>query len=141
MLYGQGAGQMPTASAVVSDLIDVALGRAKLTFDTIKTLSGDSEKMNVLDISSIKTRYYLRHSVIDKPGVLAKIAGILGSHNISIASVIQKETKENNLVSLVMMTHLAEEGNLQNALLEINDLDVVGEKTRFLRVEEAERQN
>jgi homoserine dehydrogenase len=139
MLYGQGAGQMPTASAVVSDLVDVALGRAKLTFDSIKSLSGNCEKASVLDMSKIKTRYYLRYSIIDKSGVLAKITSVLGNHNISIASVIQKETKENELVPLVMMTHLAEEGNLQNAILEINNLDVVKRKTRFLRVEETER--
>lgn len=139
MLYGQGAGQMPTANAVVSDLIDVALGRANLTFDSIKSLSGSCEKANILDISKIKTRYYLRYSVIDKPGVLAKITSVLGKHDISIASVIQKETKENEMIPLVMMTHLAEEGNLQRALLEINTLDVVKEKTRFLRVEETKR--
>lgn len=139
MLYGQGAGQMSTASAVVSDVVDVALGRAKLTFDSIKTLSGICEKTSVLDISMIKTRYYLRYSVIDKPGVLAKITGILGNHDISIASVIQQEARENKLVPLVMMTHLAEEGNLQKAILEINNLDVVKGKTRFLRVEETER--
>jgi homoserine dehydrogenase len=139
MLYGQGAGQMPTASAVVSDLVDVALGRAKLTFESIKPLSGSCKKINVLDISAIKTRYYLRYSVTDKPGVLAKITSVLGNHDISIASVIQKETKENEMIPLVMMTHLAEEGNLQKALLEINTLDVVKEKTRFLRVEETER--
>ncbi|MFQ5964704.1 MAG: homoserine dehydrogenase [Candidatus Scalinduaceae bacterium] len=136
VLYGQGAGQMPTASAVASDVVDVALGRAKLTFDSIKPLSGNCERINVLDISMIKTRYYLRFSVIDKPGVLAKITSILGNHNISIASVIQKEAKENELVPLVMMTHLAEEGNLQKAILEINNLDVVKDKTKFLRVEE-----
>ncbi len=139
MLYGQGAGQMSTASAVVSDVVDVALGRAKLTFDSIKTLSGTCEKTSVLDISMIKTRYYLRYSVIDKPGVLAKITGILGNHDISIASVIQQEARENKLVPLVMMTHLAEEGNLQKAILEINNLDVVKGKTKFLRVEETER--
>ncbi len=139
MLYGQGAGQMPTASAVVSDLVDVALGRAKLTFDSIKPLSGSCEKANVLDISTIKMRYYLRYSITDKPGVLAKLTSVLGNHNISIASVIQKETKENELVPLVMMTHVAEEGNLQNALLEINNLDIVKGKTKFLRVEETER--
>ncbi len=139
MLYGQGAGQMSTASAVVSDVVDVALGRAKLTFDSIKTLSGICEKTSVLDISMIKTRYYLRYSVIDKPGVLAKITGILGNHDISIASVIQQEARENKLVPLVMMTHLAEEGNLQKAILEINNLDVVKGKTKFLRVEETER--
>ncbi|MDR4499023.1 MAG: homoserine dehydrogenase [Candidatus Scalindua sp.] len=137
MLYGQGAGQMPTASAIVSDLVDVSLGRAKITFQSIKPLSGNCKKINVLDISMIKTRYYLRYSVIDKPGVLASITGILGNHNISISSVIQQDSRENELVPLVMMTHVAEEGNLQRALIEINNLDVVKEKTRFLRVEEA----
>jgi homoserine dehydrogenase len=84
-------------------------------------------------------RYYLRYSITDKPGVLAKLTSVLGNHNISIASVIQKETKENELVPLVMMTHVAEEGNLQKALLEINNLDIVKGKTKFLRVEETER--
>jgi homoserine dehydrogenase len=129
---------MPTASAIVSDIIDVALGRAKLTFGSIKSHSGACEKIKILDISNVKTCYYLRFSVIDKPAVLAKITGILGNHNISIASVIQKGAQENELVPLVIMTHLAEEGNLQKALLEISDLDVVQGKTRFLRVEETE---
>ncbi|GJQ58703.1 MAG: homoserine dehydrogenase [Candidatus Scalindua sp. AMX11] len=137
MLYGQGAGKMPTASAVVADIVDVSLGRAKITFESIKPFSGNCKKINVLDISMIKTRYYLRFSVIDKPGVLASITGILGNHNISISSVIQQDSKENELVPLVMMTHLAEEGNLQKAIIEIDDLDVVKGKTAFLRVEEA----
>ncbi len=137
MLYGQGAGKMPTASAVVSDLVDVSLGRAKITFESITPLSGNCKKIDVLDISMIKTRYYLRFSVIDKPGVLASITGILGNHNISISSVIQQDSRESELVPLVMMTHIAEEGNLQRAIIEINNLDVVKGKTVFLRVEEA----
>ncbi|MDR4505466.1 MAG: homoserine dehydrogenase [Candidatus Scalindua sp.] len=137
MLYGQGAGRMPTASAIVSDLIDVSLGRARITFESIKSLSGNCKKINILDISMIKTRYYLRFTVIDKPGVLASITGILGNHNISISSVIQQDSRESKLAPLVMMTHLAEEGNLQKAMIEINNLDVVKGKTRFLRVEEA----
>lgn len=138
MLYGQGAGKMPTASAVVADIVDVSLGRAKITFESIKPFSGNCKKMSVLDISMIKTRYYLRFSVIDKPGVLAAITGILGNHNISISSVIQQDSRKNELVPLVMMTHLAEEGNLQKAIIEINNLDVVKGKTKFLRVEEDE---
>ena len=136
MLYGRGAGQMPTASAVVADLVDVALGRAGITFNAMKTFSGHCERAPVADILQIKTRYYLRFSVIDKPGVLAKISGILGNYEISIASVIQHKAKENGNVPLVMMTHLAEEGNLQKALTEIKRLDVIKDHTKFLRVEE-----
>src|SRR3989339_39476 len=136
MLYGRGAGQMPTASAVVADLVDVALGRAGITFNAMKTFSGRCECAPIADILQIKTRYYLRFSVVDKPGVLAKISGILGNYEISIASVIQHKARENGNVPLVMMTHLAEEGNLQKALTEIKRLDVIKDHTKFLRMEE-----
>ncbi|MCF6148339.1 MAG: homoserine dehydrogenase [Candidatus Kuenenia sp.] len=136
MIYGRGAGEMPTASAVVADIVDVALGRANITFNTMKIFSGQCERVSVADMKEIKTRYYLRFSVIDKPGVLAKISGILGNHEISIASVIQRQAKEKGHVPLILMTHVAEEGNLLNALSEIKQLDVVKDQTRFLRVEE-----
>ena len=136
MLYGRGAGQMPTASAVVADLVDVALGRAGITFGAMKTFSGSGERAPISDIHQIKTRYYLRFSVTDKPGVLAKISGILGNYDISIASVIQHKAKETGIAPLVMLTHLAEEGNLQKALNGIKQLDVVKDDTKFIRVEE-----
>lgn len=136
MLYGRGAGQMPTASAVVADLVDVALGRAGITFNAMKTFSGQCERASIADILEFKTRYYLRFSVVDKPGVLAKISGVLGKYEISIASVIQHKARENGNVPLVMMTHLAEEGNLQKALTEIKRLDIIKDHTKFLRVEE-----
>ncbi len=136
MLYGRGAGQMPTASAVVADLVDVALGRAGITFNAMKTFSGRGECIPIANIQQVKTRYYLRFSVIDKPGVLSRISGILGNYNISIASVIQHKARESGNVPLVIMTHLAEEGNLQKALAEIKRLDVIKDQTRFLRVEE-----
>ncbi|MEK7852640.1 MAG: homoserine dehydrogenase [Planctomycetota bacterium] len=136
MLYGRGAGQMPTASAVVADLVDVALGRAGITFGAMKAFSGCCERVPISDINQIKTRYYLRFSVTDKPGVLAKISGILGNYDISIASVIQHKAKETGIVPLVMLTHLAEEGNLQKALDGIKQLDVVKDNTKFIRVEE-----
>ncbi|MCF6155399.1 MAG: homoserine dehydrogenase [Candidatus Brocadia sp.] len=136
MLYGKGAGQMPTASAVVADLVDVALGRAGITFKAMKTFSGHCEYIPLANVQQFKTRYYLRFSVVDKPGVLAKISGILGKYEISIASVIQHKARENGTVPLVMMTHIAEEGNLQKALAEIKQLDVIKDHTKFLRVEE-----
>ncbi len=136
MLYGRGAGQMPTASAVVADLVDVALGRAGITFKAMKAFSGHCESAQLADVLQFKTRYYLRFSVVDKPGVLAKISGILGKYEISIASVIQHKARETDNVPLVMMTHLAEEGNLQKALAEIKRLEVIKDHTKFLRVEE-----
>jgi len=102
----------------------------------MKTFSGGRENIPIADILKIKTRYYLRFSVVDKPGVLAKISGILGNNDISIASVIQHKARENGNVPLVMMTHLAEEGNLQKALAEIKQLDIIKDHTKFLRVEE-----
>lgn len=138
MLYGKGAGQMPTASAVVADLVDVALGRAGITFAAMKTFSGRPERFPIADVLQFKTCYYLRFSVVDKPGVLATISGILGRYQISIASVIQHKAGENGTVPLVMMTHLAEEGNLQKALAEIKQLDTIKGHTKFLRVEEQE---
>lgn len=136
MLYGKGAGEMPTASAVVADIVDVGLGRAGITFHAMKTFSECCERVPIADIQHIKTRYYLRFSVIDKPGVLAKISGILGNYDISIASVIQHKARENGYVPLVMMTHLAEEGNLQKALAEIKRFEVIKDHTKLLRVEE-----
>lgn len=136
MLYGKGAGQMPTASAVVADLVDVALGRAGITFKAMKIFSGNCDRVPIADVLQFKTRYYLRFSVVDKPGVLAKISGVLGKYEISIASVIQHKARESGNVPLVMMTHLAEEGNLQKALAEIKQLDVIKDNTKFLRVEE-----
>ncbi|KAB2831933.1 MAG: homoserine dehydrogenase, partial [Candidatus Brocadia sp.] len=138
MLYGKGAGQMPTASAVVADLVDVALGRAGITFTAMKTFSGSPDRFPIADVLQFKTCYYLRFSVVDKPGVLATISGILGRYQISIASVIQHKARENGNVPLVMMTHLAEEGNLQKALAEIKQLDTIKDHTKFLRVEEQE---
>jgi len=138
MIYGRGAGEMPTASAVVADVVDVALGRAKITFATMKMFSGGCERIPLANMKRIKTRYYLRFSVIDRPGVLAAISGILGSHDISIASVIQRKALAHGHVPLIMMTHLAEEGNLLDALSEIKQLDIIKDDTRFLRVEEQE---
>jgi homoserine dehydrogenase len=138
MLYGRGAGQMPTASAVVADLVDVALGRAHTTFSTMRVFATQPPKAAVLDISATKCRYYLRFSALDKPGVLAKIAGVLGQHHISIASVIQQNRREGQHVPLVLTTHTAVEGNLRKALAKIDKLSVVGGPSRFLRVEGVE---
>lgn len=136
MLYGQGAGSMPTASSIVADIVDVSLGKAKVTFDNFKYFKEQPRNTKIMDISEIMTRYYLHFLVSDTPGVLAKIAGIIGANNISIASVIQQEDEKQGIVPLVMLTHLAREGDIRKAVTEIKQLDVVKGETRFIRIEE-----
>lgn len=138
MLYGRGAGQMPTASAVTSDIIDVALGRAAITARFLRIFPTRTPRTKVKHIGEINTRYYLKFTALDKPGVLAHIAGVLGNHKISIASVIQQEEHRGEAVPVVMMTHLANEANLRNALGQIDKLPVVKKKTVFMRVLDGE---
>ncbi len=135
MLYGRGAGQQPTSSAVLADIVDIALGRAQVTFSHLDTFADDSPPVTLLDIREITCRYFLRYTVVDKYGVLAKISGIMGKHQISIASVVQPERRNGNTVPLIMMTHLAKEGAMRQAVSQIDRLDVVRGKSRFLRVE------
>jgi homoserine dehydrogenase len=136
---GLGAGQMPTASAVVADMIDTAVGRAALTFATLGLWSrrDDAASVEVCSPERVKGRFYLRLTVDDHPGVIAKIASVLGSHEISIASVIQHEAPEGgdgNAVPLVLMTHLAREGSVGSALEEIDELDCVSAQSIRMRV-------
>ena len=127
---------MPTASAVVADIVDVALGRTDATFKNLKTFAPDVPRKEPVGIEDVETRYYARFSVVDKPGVMAKIAGILGEHNISIASVIQMERAEAKAVPLVMMTHHARERDMHGAMNEIDRLKVVKEPGLYIRVKQ-----
>jgi homoserine dehydrogenase len=135
IFYGRGAGSSPTASAIVADVIQLAqnirLGlRPKPQIKLLKT-------KRLIPISQIKTRYYMRLTVVDSPGVLAKISKILGDHAISIASVIQKETDEKTgTAEIVIMTHPAQESALQKALQKTSGLKVVKEIGNFIRVED-----
>jgi len=137
LFYGRGAGDMPTGSAVVSDIIDIARNINSCSSGRIKGIGMPRKPgLNIKDMDDILTSYYLRFYAIDKPGVLSRISGILGRYNISIRSVIQKERKKEKAVPLVMMTHRARERDINNALKEINRLPVVSGKTVFIRVEE-----
>ncbi len=138
-LHGLGAGQMPTASACVADLIDTLVGRAAITFRTLRLWSDRREAaVAVRDSGSVSGRFYVRFNVEDRPGVIADIAGILGSHKISIASMIQHETAEEygGIVPLVIMTHTTSEGAIRDALDAINDLSAVKPGSVRLRVRE-----
>jgi homoserine dehydrogenase len=135
--HGLGAGQMPTASAVVADMIDTAVGRTGITFRTLNLWSQGEAKVSLLDHKQLPGRYYLRFTVEDRPGVLAEIAGALGKHSISIASVIQHEPSgdgHQRTVPLVIMTYQAKEGSAQAAMLEIDRLKCVKPGSVRMRV-------
>jgi homoserine dehydrogenase len=135
--HGLGAGQMPTASAVVADVIDTVVGRAAITFRTLELWSDQRvAPVAVRDPAEIRGRFYLRFNVEDRPGVLAEIAGILGQQKISIASVIQHETPGNadGVVPLVIMTHTATEGAMAVAQEAIEEFSFVHPGSVRMRV-------
>ncbi len=135
--HGLGAGQMPTASAVVADMIDTAVGRTKLTFQTLELWSNRESRFSMRDFSKLPSRYYMRFAVEDRPGVLAQIAGVLGTHQISIASVIQHGPAPDGVahtVPLVIMTHAAAEGDAAAATKEIDRLPCIHGKSVRMRV-------
>ncbi len=137
MFSGRGAGQMPTASAVMSDLVEVAYDIVYRRPSRPSPLAVPSEagELRLREMARVRSRYYLRVMAIDKPGVLSKISGILGEHNISIASVIQKGRGAPAAVPVVFMTHEAVEGDMRKALKGIDHLDMVTQQTTCLRVE------
>jgi homoserine dehydrogenase len=125
LYYGQGAGMMPTASAVLADVIDLAIGRAQRTFQTQRLWSGAENGVVLRTGEAVRTRFYLRASIVDRPGVLADIARELAQHGISISSVIQHEApddREDQSVPLVIMTHTAATGNFRAAIANIDRL-------------------
>ncbi|MEN9358872.1 MAG: Homoserine dehydrogenase [Verrucomicrobiota bacterium] len=123
---GQGAGEKPTASAVVADIIDTAVGRAQITFGLLQLWSDQRPAAELADASQTKSRFYIRLTVADNPGVLAVITGILGAHLISIASFLQKEAAEASgaPVTLVLMTHVASQAAATAAIKAIDQLPV-----------------
>ena len=134
IFYGEGAGASPTSSAIIADVIaaakDIGSGRKSLT----QLIS--PRPRSIKPISEIETRYYLRMSVADRPGVLAQIAKILGDLSISISSFIQKEADDQTQTAeIVIMTHPAREQAMQQALTEMKDIPVVKEICNFIRVE------
>ena len=136
--HGLGAGQMPTASAVVADLINTIVGRTAITFNRLNLWSTDGEAaVRTRDPAKVPGRFYLRFNVDDRPGVMAEITGILGAHHISIASVIQHETEEgnaSNVVPLVIMTHMSQEGAMAEAMKTIGQLACVHPGSVWMRV-------
>ena len=140
LFTGRGAGQMPTASSVVADIVEIAHNIVfhRPSHASLLPTSAMGSEITLRPMERITSRYYLRVMAMDKPGVLSRVSGILGENNISIASMIQKGRDEAAAVPIVMLTHQAVEGDMRRALQKINALDVIAQETMCIRVEGAE---
>ena len=136
LFYGRGAGRNATASAVVADITDVCLNLNAGSSRRLPGFVAGNLYDQVLPIDNVRSRYYLSLQVADEPGVLAKITNILASYNISISSVVQKERKGGENVSLVILTHLCEEKDMKAAIVRINALEEVRNNVKFIRIED-----
>lgn len=137
LFYGRGAGAFPTASAVVSDLVDIAKRERGLFEGDLQMMRANGRPLVIKAISSILSRYYLRFSVIDRPGVLARISRVLGTHRVSISDCVQKERKAGSVVPLIMLTHEAHERDIRNAIRQIDRLEVIKGRSQMIRIEES----
>jgi homoserine dehydrogenase len=141
LLYGQGAGKMPTGSAVAADVMDIARDIAAGSVGRVPSLSYLPENIKDRDVTpldQLACPYYFRFTALDKPGVLAAVSTVLSRHDISIESVIQKGRKEDEPVSIVMQTHTAVESAVSAALEEINALEAIAAPTVKIRMLEEE---
>ena len=140
MYVGLGAGMMPTATAVLADLVEVARNLLNDSRGRIAPLGyplAQQRRVPLKPMDDLVSEYYLRFMVVDRPGVLAKISGILGRHQISIASVIQREREHGASVPIVIRTHEARERDLRRALQQIDRLAVMRAKSVLIRIEDS----
>jgi homoserine dehydrogenase len=138
VLYGRGAGSKPTGSAVLSDIIAIARNLLKGATGRVPPASFQQDQRRPLrmrPMDEISSLYYLRFMVLDRPGVLSQIAGVLGRHGISISKVLQQGRQEGQTVPVVIMTHMAKERDAQGALHEIDAMSFISEPTTLIRVE------
>ena len=135
MYYGRGAGMMPTASAVVADIIDVALGNSATAFRHLHLKPRKEVEPLIEKIGDSVSRFYIRVMAKDKPGVVAKYSKILGDHEISISGALQHEgTGPDNTVPVVITTHTTQQKNMTAALGELEELDVISGKPVCIRI-------
>lgn len=131
MLYGRGAGELPTGSAVVGDIISVIRNKEREENHFVQC---DKTSKNIKNMSGVKSEYYIRITVGDKPGVLGEITTILGENNVSLLSVIQKGKRQEH-ASLVFVTHRTNEGDVQKAIEKISGLSDVLKVDNIIRIE------
>ena len=136
MFYGRGAGDLPTGSAVVADIVSII--RNNIEFDnTNSVVKNNLWDKEIMDVSQVKSKYYIRLTVVDRPGVLGDITAILGKQNVSLRSVIQKgEIKNEEKVDLVLVTHSTQEDNVNKSLEELSKLDAVKSIDNLIRIED-----
>jgi homoserine dehydrogenase len=140
LFYGRGAGQMPTASAVVSDIVAAALGTAKIDFQQLQIYPDTTPSASVAPTQELKSRYYLRLMAKDEPGVLAQVTRALGDQGISLSAIHQREADHRQLVPVVITTHMANEGSIRAAVKTIDALPTIGAATVMLRVMDPPRE-
>ncbi len=134
LFYGRGAGKMPTASAVVSDMVGVALGTTPLAFKQLRIFPDTTPRAAILPFHELQTRYYLRLMVKDQPGVMGQVSQILGDNGISLSAILQRETDDRQTVPIVITTHRATEGPMSKALEQINALPTIAPPSVCLRI-------
>lgn len=136
LFSGRGAGRDATASAVVADIVDVCLNLKFGSQRRVSSFCTGAQFSGIIPMEKVKSRYYLRVQVLDKPGVLANVATILSKHSISISSVMQREGQAKSNVSLIILTHLALEKEVQTAIAEINSLPDIKDAVKLIRIED-----
>ncbi|MFA6716869.1 MAG: homoserine dehydrogenase [Victivallales bacterium] len=136
LFYGRGAGRNATASAVVADLVDVALNLKHNAAERISAFRPGSQFNELMPMDEVKARYYLRLQVKDEPGVIAKIAEILSHQNVSISSFIQREERSGENVPLLILTHETKEKQIKAAISGFEKLSVVSGKVKLIRIED-----
>lgn len=135
LYYGKGAGRDATASAVVADIMDVALNHEFGSHRRVPAFRIGPQFGKIIPMEDIESRYYIRLNVVDKPGVVSAVSKILGDNDISISSILQREGKLSN-VSLLIITHSSREGNLNKSISEIEQLDCIKDKVIRMRIED-----
>ena len=135
LYYGRGAGMMPTASAVMADIIEVALGNSKTIFDHLHLKPRSETQALIEEVGESVTRFYIRVMAKDEPGVVARYGKILGDHQISISGALQHEgTGPDNTVPVVITTHRTQEKNMAAALAELKGIDIISGNSICIRI-------
>jgi homoserine dehydrogenase len=135
MFYGRGAGDLPTGSAVVSDIVSIVRSNVD-TDNPNPVVKNNLWKREILDMGEVLSKFYIRATVLDESGVLGEITAILGRHNVSIRSVIQKGDEEDGQVTIVLVTHKTNEAQIDKAIKEIKELKSVDKIDNIIRIED-----
>lgn len=135
MFYGRGAGDLPTGSAVVGDIVSIVRSGVD-TENSNPVVKNNLWKREIQDMGDVESKFYIRATVLDEPGVLGEITAILGNHNVSLRSVIQKGDEEDGHVTIVLVTHRTKESEIDTAIKEISNLKSVYNIDNMIRIED-----